>query len=718
MKSKYFLGFLCLLIFVGCDSDSLITQRLIPDESNGSIAHPQDILGPTTDFPKIKLVVDRAGVYQVSQEEIEELTNGRGYLHKAGLYHRGQAYPMWIETSQNHTWLRFYAPEPDSRYTNSAIYWISFSDYPSPTEKIQFLQEADPDSQQMQVTIVTSFEEDNLYEPSSPEQLPWFWKKIPIGDHFEFDIQLAPNLIGQGVLQIRLWTRTPGQLSPSGGFPHAVELLLNNDRIGEYQWTGSGFKEIRVRLDPGKIEGHPMKLEVRSNSLASDANDVVWLDGFSLESDSVLKPANSPAYFFGQNGNTRINLEPESTVIAVESGRLIHVYKTTTSSQAVILPMQENLLYFLMTENNVRAPDSMKVIAATEIVLHQDRLPDYLILGFAEFDEVSIPLMEWRAAHGFQPAYINIDQVVDKFGNGYPEPAAIRDFLADIYARMLGRKFYVLLLGDFSHSRVSVHADQPLNFIPSEFVYTDLGGWTISDTALVDFDNNGSPDLPIGRLPVNNKSQAKVIIQKIIDYESDIQNKPVELLPIVDPSAPIFFDQAKIIADEFSSNQNESIRVLTQVSTQQSLLETYKTPNINLLFYFGHGSLSQLGDPAIFSRETNIATRRSGIFIGFTCLVGYFAHPDQVSLVEHYLLMEQGGFVAALVPTSLTLAENQKDLVRSITGSLLYDHDSRLGDLLVTSLAHAWQESPKDLDTLRTFLLIGDPATSIFGNLK
>ena len=101
---------------------------------------------------------------------------------------------------------------------------------------------------------------------------------------------------------------------------------------------------------------------------------------------------------------------------------------------------------------------------------------------------------------------------------------------------------------------------------------------------------------------------------------------------------------------------------------------------------------------------------RLPIVVTMTCLTGLFTHPEVNSLAEALLWQPQGGAVAVLAPTSLTLASDQSQLRSALAEALV---DRRHGTLGSAVLA-AWQavplDSPGTRDVVATFLLFGDPA--------
>jgi hypothetical protein len=92
-----------------------------------------------------------------------------------------------------------------------------------------------------------------------------------------------------------------------------------------------------------------------------------------------------------------------------------------------------------------------------------------------------------------------------------------------------------------------------------------------------------------------------------------------------------------------------------------------------------------------------------------TCLVGYFHHPQATSMGEQLLFKPDGGVVAALVPTSESLASDQSELASSIYTHLFGDAPT-VGEAIMLGKQDLTLERDIMQDLIETFALLGDPA--------
>ena len=98
------------------------------------------------------------------------------------------------------------------------------------------------------------------------------------------------------------------------------------------------------------------------------------------------------------------------------------------------------------------------------------------------------------------------------------------------------------------------------------------------------------------------------------------------------------------------------------------------------------------------------------VVINMTCLTGLFIHPKVASLVETLLFYDQGGAVAMLAPTSLTLPSSQSYLSQALVEGMMQNPTATLGEVFLQAQRKVPAGDAGALEVLLTFLLFGDPA--------
>jgi hypothetical protein len=98
------------------------------------------------------------------------------------------------------------------------------------------------------------------------------------------------------------------------------------------------------------------------------------------------------------------------------------------------------------------------------------------------------------------------------------------------------------------------------------------------------------------------------------------------------------------------------------------------------------------------------------IVLTVTCLSGFFQHPNTPSLGEVLLRDKNGGAVAALVPSSAALLEDQRFLAEGLARGLAAGHagGQSLGEVILQAQT-GLPDTPGVREFLLTFNLLGDP---------
>jgi hypothetical protein len=137
---------------------------------------------------------------------------------------------------------------------------------------------------------------------------------------------------------------------------------------------------------------------------------------------------------------------------------------------------------------------------------------DYLIITHESFQSAALELARHKAAVGFkEPKTVLLGDVLNQFGGGNMDPAALRNFLLFVYRNWAGGRdlSYVALLGSghYDYKNVSTNS---VNFMPVPYINN-----MICDDYYVFFDTSHKPFYLLGRMPARNQSEAFDMVEKI-----------------------------------------------------------------------------------------------------------------------------------------------------------------------------------------------------------
>lgn len=118
-------------------------------------------------------------------------------------------------------------------------------------------------------------------------------------------------------------------------------------------------------------------------------------------------------------------------------------------------------------------------------------------------------LRDFREEQGIMTRVVTLEEV------GANEPDNLKSYLQHGFDNWNPSPAAVLLLGDY-------HSDHTRG-ITSYALYDHPDGHNyepyLADNKLVDFDNDGLPDMAIARMPAANGGEAQLMVQKTLDYE-------------------------------------------------------------------------------------------------------------------------------------------------------------------------------------------------------
>jgi len=318
---------------------------------------------------------------------------------------------------------------------------------------------------------------------------------------------------------------------------------------------------------------------------------------------------------------------------------------------------------------------------------------------------------------------INVLGIYDEWGDGRPNPEAIRAFIANAYATWQPPPTYVLLVGDGSFDPKRYLTDSPVTFIPPYLADVDpWAGETAADNRYVTVDEvDDLPDLLIGRLPVKTLAEAQTVVDKIARYETTPfpggWNRNVTFVADdADPGAGDFAAQSEIIATTYVTSPFTPQRIYftppttTVTAIQQATLNAWNTGAL-LMQFTGHSSWQQWAGERFFHLDDLPMLhndRRWPIVLEMTCFTGAFHRPEP-TLDKGLLNLKDAGATAVWSSTALGLSTGHDKLDGGFFQAVFNDKVNTLGQAALSgklSLAKSGQQ----LYLLDTFTLLGDPA--------
>ncbi len=395
--------------------------------------------------------------------------------------------------------------------------------------------------------------------------------------------------------------------------------------------------------------------------------------------------------------------------------------------------------YVAFDPDRLAAPDSFTSLPNQD--LRGSGIPDLVIVSAEEFLTEANRLADFRrSADQLDVLVTTPQQIYNEFSSGRPDVTAIRDFMAHLKSKS-DRLKYLLLFGKGSYdyknriegntnfvptyeSRSSLH---PLTSYSSDdyfgFLDPEEGEW-IENT-------NGDHvlDIGIGRIPSTSITQAKIAVDKIINYQNSIagignwrrrivfvaddgdnnlhQRDADRLATLVDTSYSAF-NVRKIYLDAYE--QLRSPNGESSPKAENALLDAVEQ-GVLIMNFTGHGAETGWMQERILSLESIPNWKNSTrlpLVVTATCEFGRNDDPLIVSGAEELIFKENGGAIGLVTTARPVFSSSNYTLNLALYGSILErpnDEFQRLGDIIQYTKNNALNGANN-----RNFILLADPS--------
>jgi len=600
--------------------------------------------------------------------------------------------------------LYFYLPERIyARYSNQHTLWLRRDEETKALQETKEVKEVKEDNT-TPITTVISEQRLTGHDKYNSNYMgdPWFWRTLVAPADETHELSTPKRQQGPVTLSVHVGGSTK--------VAHKLLVYLNEEEAGTLEWTGQTRHDESFTVDLPAGERMAIRFEVPESEGGFDISLVdqviIHYPSVPLALEGVFKGHAERAGVaqFEQLGEDLIAWQVEPTIEVLSAG-----------AEGVYLPAKQPVV---VTERNLAQASQVEWVEETDIVTEG---ADYVAVVAEELADTLEPLLAFHREQGLSVLKLSPQQVYDAHSQGRIDPLAIRDLLVHGQETWQNKARFVLLVGDSTYDPAGYQHELPPAYLPSPFINTVFGGETVSDNLIADLDEDGYPDIALGRLPARSTEQLETMINKLIDYsqnpaEGDWQER---VLFTADGRE----DEFKATSEQLLADLPEEIDSIGIYPEAASDAMSQVLPALNegnlIVNYIGHGSVQQWGRDQLLTVDaaqelTN--GERLPIFINMTCLTGLFSHPSEESLAETLLWAQNGGAIAAIAPSSLTLPNNQRPLNAALLKELLSKEQSTVGEALMRAKQSVPLGNSNQQDIVATFNLLGDPALVVTGS--
>ncbi len=368
---------------------------------------------------------------------------------------------------------------------------------------------------------------------------------------------------------------------------------------------------------------------------------------------------------------------------------------------------------------------------------------DYVIVSPKEFEAQASRLATFRkmnAKKHLNSIVVTTQEVYNEFSSGVQDVGAIRNYAKYLYETSTGEhKLKYLLLfgdGDFDYKRISTSGE---NFIlpwETENSFGSLLDSYVTDDFYGAFSTPLDVDIAVGRLCVRTQSDAKNVVDKIIEYEThpihdgwknrtiyisdDFKEDGITHIQQADKLAQIFtptsFQKTKIYSAEFSTVATSLGR--RKPDANEAIVNEWNKGAL-LINFTGHGNPRVWTHEQIFTRESSIPQLHNKgkypLVIAATCNFGQFDNIGTQSSAEILVNSSESGAIAVFAATRAVYSYSNEVLNDTLYDQLFRKNQNgkitwkRLGDAILNSKI-ALRHYSFTNENQHRFYLLGDPA--------
>ncbi|MBI4614951.1 MAG: hypothetical protein HY720_15170 [Planctomycetes bacterium] len=553
-------------------------------------------------------------------------------------------------------------------------------------------------------------EENEVYHPMRHGEGVdrWSWKMlVPGGEPFAVRAELPGLVSKNGKARFEVVVHGVAQ-DDSTSF--ALEVRAGDRPLARDEWKGGAAHSVLFEAAAGFAEGG---IEVLHK-----AGPGIMLDRIRIEYFSRPQARDGRlAFRLPRAGKVRVQDVGSASPVGVEAtdpDRPVWLEGMGTEPEISTAGREGGRFY-------VARPDRCLVPAAIEkdrpSDLHGAPPADYVVVAPARFLEALAPLVAHRKAEGLSVLVAELQDVYDEFSAGVVHPGAIRAFLAhEMRASEGNRPRSALLAGDWTAKPLGdpEGAVLPVHWTEGEFFHE-----VASDAWYVCLDDAGRrPQIALGRIPARTPEEVALVVEKTLRYEKGSGD---------------WTRRAFLVAGDEDQFREATDELAKLFPSGRDLVKDYQgvepdpggtavrawTEGLGVVHYFGHGTVLGWGRRGnLLSGETAASLangEKTPVVFTLNCLNAAFAHPKQRSFAEAVLFAPAGGAVAFVGSTSACLPEPQYRLHRLLYPSALAQGGPRLGEALVRSLSEFFDpaKAEGDLDVIRSWVLLGDPALRV-----
>jgi hypothetical protein len=670
---------------------------------------------PLDEAPQaLRLTVNETGIAAITTRDLRNTNLPFPELSSETLHlsRDGDTVPFYVHGDGDDATLYFFARAITDSLKTPAVYWLAPGRGRSMSQR-----DRSPDGPGLSQGVRWNhWEENSNFQLMATGDDHWLGANVYAPDSLEIPLADIQPSGGPGELTVRVWSSNQSPANPD----HHLQILLNDEQLATHFWDGIKQETLTLPIAPGILRNQDNRLILNVPGDTGAAGESIYLDWLSLEYEGQLDLGQGQLHFRSNAQNVRVfgaGEEPLAFDVSDPDAPVLLINTEIEDDSVTFAGNGPGSTYLVLNPRDAIRPTISPVPEREQPLKSAERGADYLAIvpESQGFEERLQPLLEYRRQQGLRVVTVPLQQIYDEFAHGRQTPRAIREFIhytLSVWQSPAPR--FILLVGDATYDVNDYTGGRNKNLIPTNLVFDDHAGHVASDTSYTIFGGNiPHPDLAIGRFPVQNARQLEVIVDKTLTYERGASSSWLSRVLLVADDEPRFNDSSDWLAETLETRGYAPQRLyMTENEDIHDAIISALNHGVSIVNYVGHGGIEVWGDEAVLRTEDAPRLRngsRLPILTTFTCLNGFFHHPDVDALAETLLWTRGGGIVAAVAPSGRTYSSQQMPLSNAFYNQLLSSEAPTVGHALLQAKLTIARD-PSLRNVVHTVNLLGDPA--------
>lgn len=697
-----------------------------------------------------KLLLKKPGIYYVTRADLEAAGMNLSGVdpHKFRMFNKGVEIAINVTGEEDGSFdtadvIEFYGTAFKNYYTTTNMYWLTVGTTDGKRMIVKDGSVTGSFPTLIRGKETYHYEIDQVRKANYPghtDNERWFTSTFTAPRSRTYSMTLN-NISAVAPTDFNFYFKGQGGSDVNAVDPdhHTIVELNGNQIINEY-WDGQvSFKKNVPILQTHLINGQNQVI-INEPGDTGASPDLLYFDYFEIEywRDYI---ANQDTIEFTAEGNGDYIIE---LIGFAQSNRKL--YDISDSTNVTIfssfdqnedsLRFSVNLVskkrFLSLAEGKRRKPLSLIKDQFSSLRSTSNKA-DYIIITFDEYFNSCSRLADFRESQGLDVKIVKAQDIYDEFNYGIYEEKPIRWFLNYTYTNWAKpAPTYILLVGDASYNprilNPSAYGGDRSDFVPTRlFESIEDHFEAVSDNYFVNFDETDVlPDMLIGRLPARNSVFVDVMVDKIVNYETDFKaglwnNTATFVADIGETGVLAFEDSSNAFIRDLVPNYFTVKRAyrseLGTSGTKQAIMSAIDNGTL-IVNYYGHGSVASWTSVRVLDKSDipNLRNDNDAPFVlTLSCINGYFVEPidADLSLAEAFLRERQRGAVSVFSGSGEAYPSPVLAMGRDIYRTLFKEHTVETGAFTYAGLAKMYSRYPDLWDHVMFYTLFGDPATKL-----